>query len=167
MEVLLHLLLSTLVALTAAALIGLTPPMAGIAIWTLILCLAILVYRRGRRALLIAVCFQACFFSIFWCLAFSIAWMLTGSPASAAALATLFLIGWQAGFVLPFIPGGIGVREAVIVALGGALAPPAVLLGFAALTRLITLGGDLCLGLASYLLPVLSVRLKRHASGRQ
>ena len=62
-----------------------------------------------------------------------LAWEVGGSGVAA----------WIAGFVVPGSPGGLGVREAAMVLLGGHTAKPEVLLLTALLFRVVTFGGDL------------------------
>ena len=118
----------------------------------------------GKRPILAAACFQATFFAIFWLVTAGTAWTITADMQQAVHLATLFLAGWLIGFVIPFAPGGIGVREAAIVTLGAGQIDPATLLSFAILTRLVTLGGDLSHGLASYCALFLTALRNRQAS---
>ncbi len=61
-----------------------------------------------------------------------LAWEIGGSGVAA----------WIAGFVVPGSPGGLGVREAAIVLLGGHTAKPDILLMTALLFRVVTFGGD-------------------------
>lgn len=60
------------------------------------------------------------------------AWEVAGSGVAA----------WIAGFITPGSPGGLGVREAAMVLLGGHAAKPDVLLLTALLFRVVTFGGD-------------------------
>lgn len=62
-----------------------------------------------------------------------LAWEVGGSGVAA----------WVAGFVTPGSPGGLGVREAAMVLLGGHAAKPDLLLMTALLFRVVTFGGDL------------------------
>lgn len=68
--------------------------------------------------------------------------LLEGPSGGFALFAGSFAVAWLAGFVVPGSPGGLGVREAVLVAeldpiLGGGMA-----LTLALLFRLTTLAGD-------------------------
>ena len=62
------------------------------------------------------------------------------------------IAAWIAGFVTPGAPGGLGVREAVMVLAGGHVARPDVLIVGAGLFRLVTFGGDLVCFAAGWLL---------------
>lgn len=62
-----------------------------------------------------------------------LAWEIGGSGVAA----------WIAGFVVPGSPGGLGVREAAMVLLGGHAVKPDILLMAALLFRVVTFGGDL------------------------
>ncbi len=63
----------------------------------------------------------------------ALAWEVGGSGVAA----------WIAGFVVPGSPGGLGVREAAMVLLGGHAVKLEVLLLTALLFRVVTFGGDL------------------------
>jgi len=54
-----------------------------------------------------------------------------------------FTIAWLCGFLFPGAPGGIGIREAVMVNLFGPMVGPALALGVAFLLRVITSVSDL------------------------
>ena len=61
---------------------------------------------------------------------------------------------WIAGFVTPGAPGGLGVREAVMVIVGGASASAEHLLMLGVLLRAVTFGGDLVCAVAGRALPL-------------
>lgn len=65
-------------------------------------------------------------------------------------LAAMFMVAWIAGFLIPVAPGGLGVREAALLALAGPLDGASMVGVFALLTRLATTLGDLLLGLTAY-----------------
>ena len=68
-------------------------------------------------------------------------------PIGAAAIA---ILAWLVGYVTPGAPGGIGSREAVIVALATPLTSPADALILAGLFRVVTTLGDLvCFAISS------------------
>lgn len=71
------------------------------------------------------------------------------------ALAGGGVAAWIAGFVTPGAPGGLGVREAVMVMVGGGGAGADRLLMLGVLLRVVTFGGDLVCALAGRALPVL------------
>lgn len=113
-------------------------------------------------------CYQIAFFSGLALLALMLAaWGLqVGDPDRLAAA---FMLAWVAGFLVPIAPGGIGVREAALIALASvsSAADPAaqvLLVGqFALLMRVVTTLGDAALGSAAYGLAL--VREKTHAPG--
>ncbi len=74
-------------------------------------------------------------------------------PQAGPGLAGLAVIAWIAGFVVPGAPGGLGPREAALLALSApSLGEPAALLAIG-LYRLTTLVGDLiCFGVGRALL---------------
>jgi len=166
-EIILHLVCSGLILMILSSLDRTFVPLAAVVIMAFLVILTGLGWRC-RRTLLVATCLQGLFFIDFWLIAFGTGWTMLHDADSATRLAMLLLVGWLAGFVLPFVPGGIGVREAVIVALGAGHVDPAMLVAFAALTRLVTLGGDLMLGLIAYALPLAGTdRANRQTSASQ
>ena len=69
--------------------------------------------------------------------------------AALAQFAAIFLLAWLAGFVIPVAPGGLGVREAALLALAaGSVDAPALLAAVLAL-RIGSILGDLGYGLAT------------------
>ncbi len=75
------------------------------------------------------------------CLSFGlIVWMFTPLPAAAIIpLLGGFSFAWIIGLILPGAPGGIGVFEAIAIALLGGLLSPGVLLGAIGFYRLISI----------------------------
>ena len=72
---------------------------------------------------------------------------------ASPALAGGGVAAWIAGFVTPGAPGGLGIREAVMVIVGaGTSADKLLMLGI--LLRVVTFGGDLVCALAGRALPV-------------
>lgn len=113
--------------------------------------LAAVVALHVRRALAGAagpMALQLIFFMISLALAAACA-SLAGIDAPWAA-ASVFLVAWLIGFVIPGVPGGIGVREAALAILLAGIADPAQALLFGGLTRLVTLAGDLIFALAAF-----------------
>ena len=75
-------------------------------------------------------------------------------PAGAAAIwpwrpSSLRQAAWLAGFVVPVAPGGIGVREAALLALAGAGLPAAGLMAATLALRASSIVGDLGYGLVT------------------
>ena len=88
----------------------------------------------------------------FWLTAHS----LFGVPAADLLhYAGAFAIAWVAGFAVVFAPGGIGVREAVLVALLGGRLGEAHAIALAATSRLVLSAVDLGGGAAALALPLL------------
>ncbi|MEQ8410972.1 MAG: hypothetical protein RIB52_05405 [Erythrobacter sp.] len=78
-------------------------------------------------------------------------------------LAGIFMLAWVAGFLVPVAPGGLGVRESVLLALSAQVEPSgAAIAAFALLTRFATSLGDAGFGIAGY--GLLFTRSKRQAS---
>lgn len=103
---------------------------------------------RGGPGALGAVIWQAVFFFGFAGLVWLMATQL-GAPMGAGKLTGWFMVAWLAGFLVPLAPGGVGVREAALLALGGAV-NAAPILAVALVLRLITLAGDAIFGAAAY-----------------
>ena len=70
-------------------------------------------------------------------------------PAGAglAQFAAIFLLAWLAGFLIPVAPGGLGVREAALLALGGGVASASALMAAVLALRIGSILGDLGYGL--------------------
>ncbi|WP_088307595.1 hypothetical protein [Novosphingobium sp. B 225] len=151
-EVGLHLASSMTVA--AACLIGTRAPLAagaGLAALTA-LCWG------ARRPLLRALACQIGAFSAFAMAAMVVGAVLLPASASLPQFGALFLLAWLAGFVVPVAPGGLGVREAALLALAGPNQPAAALLGAVLALRIASVLGDLGYGLAATMRGAKSLR---------
>ena len=60
----------------------------------------------------------------------------------AAAIITYYMLAWVLGFIVPGAPGGIGVREAILVLLLSPVIGDTVTLSAALIHRLISIIGD-------------------------
>lgn len=103
----------------------------------------------ARRPLLTALAFQILAFGAFALAAALIGAAVLPVGASLAHFAALFLLAWLAGFVVPVAPGGIGIREAALLALAGAGLPAAGLMAATLALRASSIAGDLGYGLAT------------------
>lgn len=75
-------------------------------------------------------------------------------PAEALPLLVfVYLAAWLIGFVTPGAPGGLGVREACLLAGLSGLAPAEAVLAYAAVTRGAFLVGEALFALSGFLLP--------------
>lgn len=88
-------------------------------------------------------------FAAFLC--FGVAAAVVGAallPTSAplGLFSGLFLLSWLAGFLVPVAPGGLGVREAALIALAGTRFPDAPLLASVLALRIASLLGDILFG---------------------
>ncbi len=100
---------------------------------------------------LIALGAGVAFFAVMAAIIVAIAAMLGAPPAWDIGAGGI--VSWIAGFVTPGAPGGLGVREAAMVFIGGRGTGPDVLLLLAVLFRLVTFAGDvLCALLGRVLL---------------
>jgi hypothetical protein len=93
--------------------------------------------------------------------AYGLAFWLTGRALFEVPVSQLlryvgvFALGWLVGLVAVFAPGGIGVREAVIVALLGGRLGEANAIVLAAASRIVLTAVDLVAGMASLYGPAL------------
>ena len=116
-----------------------------------------------QLGLLRAAGMQIAFFALFGGMILLIAQAIGADDA--ARLAAVYLIAWIAGLLVPVAPGGIGVREAVLLALGAPFEAAEMLAVLAVLVRLAGIAGDGLFGLAGYGCSVrLAVREKTQAS---
>jgi hypothetical protein len=124
--------------------------------------LGLALWRRVTATAIAAAGLQVCFFAVFGVLVAGLA-VMVDSAANPSVLAGIFLIAWIAGFLVPIAPGGLGVREAALIALAGSFAGIEELALLGALTRLMTLAGDAGIGGLAYL--SLARRANRQAPG--
>jgi uncharacterized membrane protein YbhN (UPF0104 family) len=102
----------------------------------------LLILPRPSTALLVAVLLLLCFFILGAILALQ-AWGLFGvSNPDLLAFTLLFAAAWVIGYVVPGAPGGLGVREGMMVLLFSPLVGPGVAVGLGITTRLLTMTGD-------------------------
>lgn len=142
-EALLHVAASLSVAATLVA--GKAAPLMAVAA---LLGMMVLLWRSGR-ARLRALALQIVAFSGFAAAAAVMAWALFPAGTAIAGFAGLFLVAWLAGFLIPVAPGGLGVREAALVALSSALVAPALVLAAVLALRIASVTGDLLYGIAA------------------
>jgi len=115
---------------------------------------------RNKLAVLEAAPGAVILYLLVWCI-YGVAFWMTGRALFAIPVADLphyigvFAIAWLAGLVAVFAPGGIGVREAVIVALLSGRLHQADAIVLAATSRIVLTATDLVLGAASFGLPAL------------
>lgn len=103
----------------------------------------------GRSPMLRAFGYQFIAFVGFSAAAAIVGTVLLPVGASIALFAALFLLAWLAGFVVPIAPGGIGVREAALLALAGPTVAAAPLLAAVLALRVSSITGDLAFGLGA------------------
>lgn len=134
---------AALMAASAIAVFG-----AGGALLGILLGVALWLWTRSP--VLAAAGIQLTFFTLFGAVAVLLAWGI-GGASQPGLLAGCFLVAWVAGFVVPVAPGGIGIREAALVALAAGVETADTLALVAVATRLVTLAGDAGLGAVAYL----------------
>ncbi len=99
-----------------------------------------------RRSLISALVWQIAAFLLFGLAAALVGGAIFPVGTSLQHFAALFLLAWLAGFVAPVAPGGIGVREAALLALAGSSIPAAASLAAVLALRVASIGGDLIFG---------------------
>lgn len=99
-----------------------------------------------RRPLLRALGYQLLAFTGFAAAAAVVGAAVLPAGAALAQFAALFLLAWLAGFVIPVAPGGLGVREAALLALAAGTIPAPALLAAVLALRIGSILGDLGYG---------------------
>lgn len=105
----------------------------------------------GRSPMLRGFGYQFIAFAGFAAAAAIVGTALLSAGSSLALFAALFLLAWLAGFVVPIAPGGIGVREAALLAMAGPTVAAAPLLAVVLALRVSSIAGDLLFGLRATL----------------
>lgn len=97
---------------------------------------------RLRTALAVAVLFLLCFVVMGVILKLQAQWFFGVTASSVFELTCLFSIAWLAGYLVPGAPGGLGVREAMMVLLFSPLLGPGTAVGLGVTLRVTTTIGD-------------------------
>lgn len=140
-EIGLHVVASMTIA--AGCLAASVAPVAGLAAAA---ALAIAAYG-ARRPLARALVLQLAAFGGFAAAAAIIGAAVLPAGAGLAQFAAIFLLAWLAGFLIPVAPGGLGVREAALLALSGGVASASALMAAVLALRIGSILGDLGYGL--------------------
>ena len=114
-----------------------------------------------RRPLLNALALQITAFGLFAVAAVLVGAAILPTGVGLGHFAALFMLAWLAGFVIPVAPGGLGVREAALLALAGSALPAAGLLAATLALRVASIAGDLIYGLGALALARLKMAAKR------
>lgn len=89
-------------------------------------------------------------------LGISFGFVLPGFSASTSLFyVSIYAFGWIAGYVAIFAPGGIGIRETVLVWLLGSLIAPDLAIVYSSVHRFVFIIGEIILGGVSIGLGVL------------
>lgn len=143
LEIALHVVASLAVA--AACLAWMANP-AGTAAATAAIMLAC---AAIRRPLTNALLHQLIAFAAFGAAAAIVGSQVLPGAFDPARFAALYLLAWLIGFLAPLAPGGLGVREAALLALTASHAPAAGVLAAMLVLRLASVAADLCYGLGA------------------
>ncbi len=142
-EIALH-LVASLAAAAACLAFDKEPVMAAIATGVVVMaCVAI------GKPLAKALLFQLLAFGAFALAAYSIGWVVLPEGANLMVFAALFLLAWLIGFLVPVAPGGLGVREAALLALTSASLPSEEVLAALLVLRLSSIAADLAYGMGA------------------
>jgi len=71
--------------------------------------------------------------------------MLVGQPVTLqqfAPLMGMYILSWLLGFMIPGVPGGLGVREAAVLMIMSGAAPEYLLITAVIIHRMLSIGGD-------------------------
>ncbi len=109
-------------------------------------------FPKARVLLLCALIYAANFLAIGLCLDLLALQVFAAGQSHLAWLTGVFALAWVLGFLVPGAPGGLGVREAVLLAALGPLYGAATAVGLALTLRVITTFGDGVLSLAGWAL---------------
>lgn len=107
---------------------------------------------RFKTALMVTALMLLCFFLLGGALHLQAKWIFGASESSLIAVTTLFTAAWLMGYLIPGAPGGLGVREAMMVVLLAPLYGTGVAAGLGLTMRLVTITADglaLLIGLGS------------------
>lgn len=97
---------------------------------------------RFRTAAFVASGFVVCFFVFGIMLKLQAVYLFNIQEGSVWAFTFLFTSAWIAGYLLPGAPGGLGVREAITIALFSPLVGAGAAVGLSVTMRLATVLGD-------------------------
>ncbi|MBN1856842.1 MAG: flippase-like domain-containing protein [Dehalococcoidia bacterium] len=95
-----------------------------------------------RTALLVAALFGACFLLAGLILKLQARWLFGVTDGSVVELTCIFSVAWVAGYLTPGAPGGMGVREAMMVLLLPPVVGSGVAVGLGITLRIATTLGD-------------------------
>jgi hypothetical protein len=101
-----------------------------------------------RTALLVGLLYLACFFSSGLILKLHAEWLFWMADVGLVEFTCLFAIAWVAGYLAPGAPGGLGIREAMMLILLSPVVGSGVAVGLAVTSRITTAFGDLIAFLA-------------------
>ncbi|GLS13853.1 lysylphosphatidylglycerol synthase domain-containing protein [Hydrogenophaga electricum] len=97
---------------------------------------------RFHTAVAVACGFILCFFVFGVMLKLQARYLFGVSEGDVLTLTLMFTSAWIAGYLLPGAPGGLGVREALVVALLGSVVGTGTAIGLSVTMRLATVLGD-------------------------
>ncbi len=97
---------------------------------------------RLGTALLVSVLLTICFFILGLALKLQAVWLFQVEHAPLLPLTFLFAAAWLVGYVVPGAPGGLGVREAMMLVLLTPVVGAGAAVGLGISMRLVTLAGD-------------------------
>lgn len=97
---------------------------------------------RVRTALAASGLYVACFLSAGFILKLHAEWLFNISDTGLLQMTCVFAVAWFAGYIVPGAPGGIGVRESVMVLMLAPLFGSGVAVGLGITLRLTTTLGD-------------------------
>lgn len=97
---------------------------------------------RLRTALAVALLFLLCFVIMGLILKLQSHWLFSSNNGNLFELTCLFAVAWLAGYLIPGAPGGLGVREAMMVLLFSPILGSGTAVGLGVTLRVTTTMGD-------------------------
>ena len=100
-------------------------------------------YPKPKSIVMLVFLYVICFFSIGFVLWLQAKYIYGDPEMSVISITTLFAIAWTAGYITPGAPGGLGVREAVMVIVLSQITSPGIAIGLSITFRITTTASDL------------------------
>ena len=114
-------------------------------------------YPKPKSIVILIFLYVICFFSIGIVLWLQAKFIYGDHAISVISITVLFAIAWTAGYITPGAPGGIGVREAVMVIVLSQITSPGIAIGLSITFRITTTASDLLAFLIGTLIKYISV----------
>jgi uncharacterized membrane protein YbhN (UPF0104 family) len=101
-----------------------------------------IVIPRYRTSFLVAILFLFCFIILGLIIKLQAQWLFNVDEGGVFELTCLFSAAWLAGYLVPGAPGGLGVRESMMILLLSPVLGPGTTIGLGVTLRITTTTGD-------------------------